>query len=326
MPDLVRHQLSSPPLNAFSRLDYPVLTVFIVPAGTKIAFGAFMGLPCSSICILRQLEEIGSTRRVRTTAKDRKHQLYFDLGVGVVIPVIYMILHIVNQGHRFDIFESVGCFPTYYLTPLAIVLVSVPPVVASAVALIYSFLALRWFVIRRRQFNTVLQNSHSGLNRSRYLRLMAMAGTEALWSFPINVIVLVSKYTLLKLPVYRYVSWSDTHFDFGRIDRFPSTFWDASPNLKAYWVASLNLGRYGPLVGCLFLFFFFGTSRDALKWYGALLRKICPMPSRNQAKRNIPGASQEDHWNIEVCVSKEAGLATPTHSEMDQLDKVDSLN
>ncbi|KAE8258677.1 hypothetical protein A4X13_0g1523 [Tilletia indica] len=269
---------------------------------TKITFGAFMGLPCSSVCILRQLEEIGSTRRVRSTAKDRKHQLYFDLGVGVGIPLVYMILHIVNQGHRFDISESIGCFPTYYLTPVAIVLVLVPPVVASTVALIYSFLALRWFVIRRRQFNAVLQNSHTGLNRNRYLRLMAMAGTEALWSFPINVTILVSKFTLQDKPIHPYLSWSDTHFQFSRIDQYTSAFWDSAPGLKAYWKASLCLGRYGALVGCFFLFVFFGTGNDALKFYGAVLRKILPIPSRTQATRKPTMSSSQDHWNIEGTV------------------------
>ncbi|CAD6908582.1 unnamed protein product [Tilletia controversa] len=290
---------------------------------TKLIFGAYMGLPCSSICIIRQLEEIGSTRRVRITAKDRKHQLYFDLGVGVAIPVLYMALHIVNQGHRFDIFESVGCYPTFYMTPVALVLILIPPVVASVVALVYSFLALRWFVIRRRQFNAVLQNSHSGLNRSRYLRLMAMSSTEALWSFPVNVTVLASKFTLQHQPVFPYISWEDTHYNFSAIGQYPAAFWDSSPDLQGYWRASVSLGRYGVLVGCFFLFVFFGTSQDALKFYGAVLRKITSIFSRFQAQRTMSPttSSQADHWNIEVCVSKEAGVETPTQSEMDRMEK-----
>ncbi|CAD6888105.1 unnamed protein product [Tilletia caries] len=292
---------------------------------TKLIFGAYMGLPCSSICIIRQLEEIGSTRRVRITAKDRKHKLYFDLGVGVAIPLLYMALHIVNQGHRFDVIESVGCFPTYYLTPVAIVLILVPPVLASSVALIYSFLALRWFFIRRRQFQAVLQNSHSGLNRSRYLRLMAMAGTEALWSFPVNVTILVTKFTLLKLPTYPYISWEDTHFNFGRADQFDSTFFDSDPDLKAYWRSNIALGRYGVLVGCFFLFVFFGTSQDALDFYGGVLRQLTFFSPRRQAQHTTSPitSSQGDHWNIEICVSKEAGIETPTQSEMDRMEKFD---
>ena len=44
----------------------------------------------------------------------------------------------IPQGHRFNIFEDVGCFPFTYNTPVGIVLVSVPPILIGCVTAIYA--------------------------------------------------------------------------------------------------------------------------------------------------------------------------------------------
>lgn len=44
----------------------------------------------------------------------------------------------VVQGHRFNIFEDIGCYPFSYNTPLTFVLLDGPPTVISIVSGLYS--------------------------------------------------------------------------------------------------------------------------------------------------------------------------------------------
>ncbi|KAK0552185.1 a-factor receptor [Tilletia horrida] len=240
---------------------------------TKLIFGGFMGLPCSSIVVLRQLEEIGATRKVRSTAQDKRNQLYFELGVGIVIPVIYMALHIVNQGHRFDIYEDIGCFPTYYLTPVAVVMVLLPPAIASCIGLVYS---------------------------------------KAVWSFPVNIMIVVTKFTLQKAHINPWKGWDDTHYDFGHIYQVTAKDFDYDRATKQYWSAATDLGRYGPVVGCIFFFLFFGTGQEAQRLYSSIWARLT-FAMRAAARfiktpfakeRTSLPPSSPDTWNVEVVIAE----------------------
>jgi hypothetical protein len=61
----------------------------------------------------------------------------------------------IPQGHRFNIFEDVGCFPFTYNTPVGIVIVSVPPILIGCVSAVYSgtiiFLLPDFLSLRFRQ-------------------------------------------------------------------------------------------------------------------------------------------------------------------------------
>lgn len=44
----------------------------------------------------------------------------------------------IPEGHRFDIFEDVGCYPFTVDTPVGLVLVSLPPILIGIVSGIYA--------------------------------------------------------------------------------------------------------------------------------------------------------------------------------------------
>ena len=97
-----------------------------------------MAIPCANLCIAKRLESIASTRVVATSDRDRTHRLFFDLGVGIGIPLIYGVISIVNQGHRFDLYEGIGCYPPTYFSWAYIVFGLVPPIIVSLISLVYS--------------------------------------------------------------------------------------------------------------------------------------------------------------------------------------------
>lgn len=55
----------------------------------------------------------------------------------------------VVQGHRYDVYENIGCLPNTYETPLAIVLVQVWPLVIGLISLVYcsQYYLLAYFLL-----------------------------------------------------------------------------------------------------------------------------------------------------------------------------------
>jgi len=78
-----------------------------------------------------------------------------DLAIGLGLPLLEMVLRklvssfamncidishhteYIDQGHRFNIYEDVGCYPFTYNTPVGYALVVVPPVAIGVVSGVY---------------------------------------------------------------------------------------------------------------------------------------------------------------------------------------------
>ncbi|KAL9931820.1 hypothetical protein V8E36_009370 [Tilletia maclaganii] len=272
---------------------------------TKVIYAGLIAPACCCLCVLRRLEAIASTRVVQTTPQMRRKQLWFDLIVGAGIPVTYTGLHIVNQGHRFDIVEGIGCLPTTYWTAVAVALYLLPPLIVSLITVIYGLMALRWLVIRNDQFNAVLRSSCSHVDRSRYFRLMAMACTEALFSFPVNIATFAIKF-VYQQGLNPWISWDDTHYGFDFIGQVRAAdFEEASANSRRYW-ATLELGRWGIVVGCFLIFAFFGTSGEASQIYRRL-SQACAARVKRKDHRTRSGVelptgavvAVQTAWNVD---------------------------
>jgi hypothetical protein len=109
-------------------------------------------------------------------------------------------------------------------------------------------LTIRAFFATRRQFAQVLSNSASGLNMSRYFRLMALAATEMTCALPLSIYILVSN--LKTFPPQPWISWDATHIDFDHIEFLPQALFDAAPDQKSL----IDLSRWLSPAGA-FLFF-----------------------------------------------------------------------
>ncbi|KAJ3574648.1 hypothetical protein NP233_g1617 [Leucocoprinus birnbaumii] len=213
---------------------------------TKFLVGASVGIPAAFLCINRRLYHIVSVRSVTRTVSEKRRGVLIDLSIGVGIPVIVMILHVIVQGHRFDIFEDVGCWPTTYNTPLAYALVLAPPLGLAVIASAYSVLCIVALKHNYVEFKKTLSN---GL------------GLEAFFDIPMNLYIIIAHVRAGN--IQPWISWEDTHFDFNRFEAFPSLIWRNS-GLQA---TDLERTRW-TIVACGFLFFaFFGFADEAIKNY-----------------------------------------------------------
>ena len=100
--------------------------------------------------------------------------------------------------------------------------------------------------------------SSQGLNRGRYLRLMALASIEVLGTIPIGTYILVSNSGGVTP-----FSWASVHSHYSEVNQIPSVVWKNNPSSTT----DLEMFRW-LLVACAFIFFaFFGFADDARQHY-----------------------------------------------------------
>ncbi|EGN92607.1 hypothetical protein SERLA73DRAFT_79423 [Serpula lacrymans var. lacrymans S7.3] len=230
---------------------------------SKFLLGAGVGIPASSLCIIRRLYNIATVQSVSITRQDKRRALITDLCIAIGIPVLVMILHYVVQGHRFDILEDVGCFPTIYNTLAAYFIVFMWPVLLGCISFIYSALTLRAFYKRRLQFSEFITSSTS-LNVSRYLRLMMLAVIEMMCTIPIGI---YSMYISTQgVQLFPYISWANVHYQFSYVEQVPSVIWQSDPS----YLVSVELTHWLFPICAILFFALFGFAGEAQKNYRAV--------------------------------------------------------
>jgi pheromone a factor receptor len=120
---------------------------------------------------------------------------------------------------------------------------------------------------RNRQFSQVM-SSNRNLNRSRYIRLMALSAIEILCTIPIGsyILSIVSKHTA------PWKSWTQTHNQghYSHIVQVPTSVWRNIPDTAH----CLEMYRW-LLVVCAFVFFaFFGFADEARKHYRLVFESL----------------------------------------------------
>ncbi|KAJ3730847.1 pheromone receptor [Lentinula raphanica] len=227
---------------------------------SQIILGASIGIPASTLCISRRLYRITSTQTVSITRDDKLRAIYTDIAIAAGIPLLVLILHIIVQGHRFDVVEEYGCSSVTFNSIVAYFLYYMWPVAIGLVSLIYSSMVLRTFYVRRIQFHQAI-SSNGMIKPSRYLRLMLLALIDIMCTIPIGTYTIYI--SLKSVPLNPWISWDDTHFDFGRVQLVPAVIWRSNPATYT----SLQITRWLPVV-CAFIFFaLFGFAEEAMKNY-----------------------------------------------------------
>ncbi|KAF7327402.1 Pheromone B alpha 1 receptor [Mycena kentingensis (nom. inval.)] len=227
-----------------------------------------LAIPATSLCINRRLYQIASVRTVTKSKAEKQRAIYIDLLIGLGLPVLQIPLQYIVQGHRYNIFEDIGCLGTTYETPVAVVLYHLPPIIVGCVSAVYCVLSIRSFYASHAQFKELLSSSNSNLNFNRYIRLMALASLDLIFTIPLAIWVLYNNVAVTGLSPW--ISWDDTHSNFSRVVQVPGIIW-RSDELTA---ASLETLRW-LTVFCAFVFFgFFGFADEAMKNYKLAINSV----------------------------------------------------
>nr|VWO99367.1 Pheromone receptor CPRa1p [Ganoderma boninense] len=227
---------------------------------SRIIVAAGVALPSSSLCIQRRLYNIASIKSVSLTRAEKRRAVLTDMAIGLGIPLLQVVFQYIVSGHRFDIYEGIGCYAYTYNTPLAYPFSFLWPLVIALVSGCYCVLTFITFLRRRAQFNSYLA-SNASLTANRYFRLMAIASLEIVCTIPLSAYGLYLNLT--SGPMNSWISWEDTHFNYSKVDQFPAIIWRTDKNA----VISFELTRWlAPF--CAFVFFaFFGFAQEARMHY-----------------------------------------------------------
>ncbi|RXK42208.1 hypothetical protein M231_00566 [Tremella mesenterica] len=237
-----------------------------------------------SLSQMRRLESVASTKRAVITARERTSRLWQEGLLCIVFPVVMLPVIYLVQGHRYNIVESLGPSPVpVFLSWPGILVFYVTPVVIGLAALVYAALAIRWFLIRRLQFRSILASADSNLTVARFFRLIALAITDIT---VITVEIALQLGLALSTPnsFRKYTSFRDVHTDFGLISQFPAETLTWKPH-TGFVVAFYTCPIYS-----IIFFAFFGLGDEALNDYIRVTRKAIGfvLPSA-WGSRPLPG-------------------------------------
>jgi pheromone a factor receptor len=227
------------------------------------------------LCINRRLANIATSPNIVTSHRRKRVDLAIDIILCTAVPALAMVCAFVVQPHRANILEGYGCLYPVWSSWLAVILVYVWPPIISLVSAVYggkykhsklrniaekvSVIAIRFFLSRRLQFQSLLKSSHSGLDTSQYLRLICLAGTELVIALPLNLWVLAANASTLQ----PWTSWYEVHYNWSNVISIPASYITQAPSLAV----SNAVPRYLVTVSSIVFFIFFGVSEDAIGEY-----------------------------------------------------------
>ncbi|CAG7846099.1 Pheromone B alpha 3 receptor [Serendipita indica DSM 11827] len=224
-------------------------------------------LACCILCIQYRLWSIARTKRVLVTPKEKTKQKYVTYFICYGMPIIFKVIHYVNQGHRYNVIEDIGPVATQYMTPVALATIfSFEPIVCLITA-VFSGLTIRLFLKRRKEFDAVLA-SGSNTNKGRYLRLLCLSAVSISVHLPLALWYLVVNFTAYK--IYPWKSWEDTHSNWMRIVYLSRFMLGLTPNANIYM--SISFWTL-PVCGINF-FIFFGFGEEATAQYKSIIGAI----------------------------------------------------
>ncbi|KAJ7850235.1 pheromone A receptor-domain-containing protein [Mycena leptocephala] len=86
--------------------------------------------------LCRQCYQITSVRTVTKNRAEERSAIHIDLAIGLGIPLLRIPLQYIVEGHRYNIFEDIGCLGKTYETPLPSSSSTCPPIPIGAVSAI----------------------------------------------------------------------------------------------------------------------------------------------------------------------------------------------
>lgn len=225
----------------------------------RYVFCARIGIVAAGLVIARRLSKIATGNNVATTRQDKRRAILTDFGIGMFFPVFQLIMFWFYQGHRFDMYEGVGCYVAIPNTIHFQILYSAMPLPMGIASSIYCVITLRSFMRHRKQFSELLA-SNNNLTFSRYFRLMAMAVIEIVCTVPLTIFVLVVNFTLT--PLYPENGLADLHSGFGRVRQYPTAIW-----LEFGMAETFEINQWIVIACGLLFFMIFGLAEEARKHY-----------------------------------------------------------
>ncbi|KAG0669678.1 a-factor receptor [Maudiozyma exigua] len=223
----------------------------------KLQVGANIGISCAVTNITFNLHQILKAENVLPESNSIK-KICTDLMISLFTPTAVMGFSYLLQVFRYGIARYNGCQNLLSPTWITTVLYTMWMLIWSLVGTVYACLVLYVFYKKRKDVRDILHCTNSGLNLTRFSRLLTFCFIIILVMFPFSIFTFVQD--------LRQVSGS---YDFK--GTHAKELWDViikfDPGKPVYSVWLYVLMSY-------VVFFIFGLGTDALNMYSSFLRMI----------------------------------------------------
>ncbi|KAJ7301567.1 pheromone A receptor-domain-containing protein [Mycena albidolilacea] len=228
---------------------------------TKIKIGADIALPASILALALRVYQITwqKTRLAGLSPTPDSHHglsLVVESGTDTIV-----------QGHRFNIYENFGCNLAIYLSIPSNLILDIPPLIASALALIYCSLALVNFARQHHVFSQLARVSqNTDLSEPAYIRLMSLTLLLGVWNALVISSTKASTYCNGRL--LPWTTWDDVHSFFWIVSTYPTAV------IPREVLSGLYISWPAVPISSLFVFGFFACGTEVMERQCASARSL----------------------------------------------------
>lgn len=223
----------------------------------KLQVGASVGISSSVAAIMFNLYRILRADTVIPSLTSFR-KIAVDLSISLITPVLVMALNYLVQSKRYYVFQYTGCQNILAPSYVTILVCTMWLVIWSLVGVIYAILIIFTFFKKRKDVKDILRCTNSGLNISRFSKLLSFCCIVILVMFPVSVYVFASD-----------LSHVDSSYNFKMIHNtavwFTVSFVPEAQPLYTVWIY---------IAISYIVFVFFGLGSDAIEMYLEILSRI----------------------------------------------------
>ncbi|KAJ7251228.1 pheromone A receptor-domain-containing protein [Mycena rebaudengoi] len=106
----------------------------------RITMATSVGMPSSSFCINRCLYNIANIRTISVSKAEKRRSVVIDSLICGLFPIVYTALQYIVHGHRYNIFEDIGCYPDLYNPIPTYFISSIWPIIIGLISAVYCVL------------------------------------------------------------------------------------------------------------------------------------------------------------------------------------------
>ncbi|KAA1069135.1 a-factor receptor, variant 2 [Puccinia graminis f. sp. tritici] len=228
----------------------------------KLTMVGPLGLLIANCCIIRYLARIVTPNPLVEENSTTRIRICTDYALSFGIPAFVAVLSVVFQVSRYEVEALVGCSNVSVLAwPTIFIFIIWSPIMCG-IACGYSLYVLYWLIRQHRELSHLIARSRTPLNKSRFMRMCALAATYLCISAPYTIAGTV---TILK-DIGPFVPWKS----WGYIHDVDNKFSDVRKNASY----QLNIRDWLSVTAGLTVFFFFSFANESIAVYVKIARSL----------------------------------------------------
>ncbi|KAH9451115.1 hypothetical protein Pst134EB_018609 [Puccinia striiformis f. sp. tritici] len=226
----------------------------------KLTMVGPLGLLIANCCIIRYLATIVTPNTLVEDNSAARVRIWTDYALSFGIPALISVLSVVFQVARYEVEALVGCSNVSVLAWPTMFLFIIWSPIMCGIACGYAIYVLYWLIRQHSELSQLIAKSRTPLNKSRFMRMCALAATYLCISAPYTIAGTV---TILE-DIGPFVPWRSWEYIHDADNKLSDVRQNAS--------YQLNIRDWLSVTAGLTVFFFFSFANESIAVYIKLAR------------------------------------------------------